>query len=117
MIKIEAIIRPERVSQVSAALQDAGCGGFHYLNVTGQGQQHGVEVFTGRGGRTATRAAMPKTLLVTVVKDDMKEAVIEAIVGSARSEGEPAIGDGKIFISSVADVVRVRTGERGESAI
>jgi nitrogen regulatory protein P-II 1 len=105
MIKIEAVIRPERVSQVSAAIQDAGCGGFHYLNVTGQGQQHGVEVFTGRGGRTATRAAMPKTIL------------IEAIINSARSEGEPAIGDGKIFISPVTDVVRVRTGERGEAAI
>ena len=105
------------MSQVSVALQDVGCGGFHYLNVTGQGQQHGVAVFSGRGGRTATRAAMPKTLLVTVVKDDMKEAVIEAIVNSARSEGEPAIGDGKIFISPVSDVVRVRTGERGESAI
>ncbi len=117
MIKIEAIIRPERVSQVSAALQDAGCGGFHYMNVTGQGQQHGVEVFTGRGARTATRAAMPKTILVTVVRDDMKEAVIEAIVDAARSDGEPAIGDGKIFVSPVADVIRVRTGERGESAI
>ena len=40
MIKIEAVIRPERVSQVSVALQDVGCGGVHYLNVTGQGQQH-----------------------------------------------------------------------------
>jgi len=116
MIKIEAIVRPERINSVTAALENAGCGGFHYQNLTGQGQQGGVEVFTGRGGRMA-KAAVPKTLLVTVVPEGMKEAVIEAIVDSARSPGEGQIGDGKIMISQVEDVVRVRTGERGETAI
>jgi|TARA_B100001750_G_C15304234_1_gene493858 nitrogen regulatory protein PII len=117
MIKIEAIIRPERVNQVSVALQEVGCRGFHYQNVTGQGQQQGVEVFTGRGGRTATRATMPKTLIVTVVKDEMKEEVINAIISAASSPGEGAIGDGKIFVSFVEDIVRVRTKERGEGAL
>ena len=117
MIKIEAIVRPERINGVSTALEDAGCRGFHYQNVTGQGQQRGVEVFTGRGGQTVTRAAMSKTLLVTVVRDDMKDKVIDAIIGAARSPDGGQIGDGKIIVSEVADVVRVRTGERGEAAI
>ena len=117
MIKIEAIVRPERINGISAALEDAGCRGFHYQNVTGQGQQRGVEVFTGRGGQTVTRAAMSKTLLVTVVPDDMKDKVVDAIIGAARSPDGGQIGDGKIIISDVADVVRVRTGQRGDAAI
>ena len=116
MIKIEAIVRPERVNSVTEALQQAGCGGFHYQNVTGQGQQGGVEVFTGRGGAMA-KAAVPKTLLVTIVPEVMKEAIIEAIVDSARGPDDGQIGDGKIIVSQVEDVVRVRTGERGETAI
>ena len=57
MLKIEAIFRPERVSAVTDALVEAGVTGFHYQNVTGQGQQKGVEVVTGRGGQATTRAA------------------------------------------------------------
>ena len=114
MIKIEAIFRPERVSSVSEALQSIGVTGFHYQNVTGQGQQAGVEVVTGRGGTSSTRASVSKTLLVTVIEDSQKDAVIETIVSATRS-GE--IGDGKIFVSQISDVVRVRTGESGDSAI
>ena len=114
MIKIEAIFRPERVNAVSTALEESGISGFHYQNVTGQGQQKGIEVVTSRGGQTATRSAVAKTLLVTVVEDDKKDAVVEAIVSATRS-GE--IGDGKIFVSPVQDVIRVRTGETGDSAI
>ena len=114
MLKIEAIFRPERVNAVCAALEDAGVTGFHYQNVTGQGQQKGVEVVTGRGGQTTNRSAVSKTLLVTVVSDDKKDAVIEAIVSATRS-GD--IGDGKIFVTPVSQAVRVRTGESGEGAI
>jgi nitrogen regulatory protein PII len=114
MLKIEAIFRPERVNAVSAALEESGVSGFHYQNITGQGQQKGIEVVTGRGGQTTTRSAVAKTLLVTVVEDDKKDAVLEAIISATRS-GE--IGDGKIFVSPVQDVVRVRTGETGDSAI
>ena len=114
MLKIEAIFRPERVNAVSTALVEEGVTGFHYQNVTGQGQQAGIEVVTGRGGATTTRSAVSKTLLVTVVEDDKKDAVVEAIVSATRS-GE--IGDGKIFISAVSDAVRVRTGESGDAAL
>ncbi|MQG02988.1 MAG: P-II family nitrogen regulator [SAR202 cluster bacterium] len=114
MLKIEAIFRPERVNAVSNALVEEGVTGFHYQNVTGQGQQAGIEVVTGRGGATTTRSAVSKTLLVTVVEDDKKDAVVEAIVSATRS-GE--IGDGKIFISAVSDAVRVRTGESGDAAL
>ena len=114
MLKIEAIFRPERVSAVTDALVEAGVTGFHYQIVTGQGQQKGVEVVTGRGGQATTRAASSKTLLVTVIDDSKKDTVIDAIVSAARS-GE--IGDGKIFVSEVSDTIRVRTGESGDTAI
>ena len=113
MLKIEAIFRPERVGAVTNSLLAVGVTGFHYQNVTGQGQQKGVEVVTGRGGQT-TRSASAKTLLVTVISDDKKDAVVEAIVSAART-GE--IGDGKIFVSEISDTIRVRTGESGSSAI
>jgi len=117
MLKIEAIVRPERIGHVTEALIEAGCSGFHYQNVTGQGQQQGVTVVTGRGAQVANRSAVPKTMLTTVVSDGMREKVIEAVVASARTPGEGQIGDGKIFVSNVDDVVRVRTGEKGENAI
>jgi len=116
MIKIEAIVKPERINQVTEALVQAGCGGFHYHNVTGQGTQKGIEVFTGRGGSMA-RAAVVKTLLVTVIPEAMKDAVVGAIIEAARSPDGGAIGDGKIIISTVDDAIRVRTGETGEAAI
>ena len=117
MISIEAIVRPERVSQVTAALVDAGCPGFYYYNITGQGRQHGVEVFVGRGGQMATRSTVPKTLIRTVVAEDQKDVIVAAIVGAAKGAGEGEIGDGKIFLSIVEDAVRVRTGEHGSDAI
>lgn len=117
MLSIEAIVRPERVNAVTQALEDVGCQGFYYYNITGQGRQRGVEVFVGRGGQMATRSSVPKTLIRTVVDNDMKERVIDAIMQSAKSPGEGAIGDGKIFVSAVDEVIRVRTGERGVAAI
>ena len=117
MISSEAIVRPERVTQVTQALEEAGCPGFYYYNITGQGRQRGVEVFVGRGAQMATRSSVPKTVIRTVVPDDMKEKIIDAILGSARGPGEGDIGDGKIFVSVVEDAVRVRTGERGEAAV
>ena len=117
MIKIEAIVRPERINDVTAALEAIGCGGFHFANVTGQGQQRGVEVFTGRGAALTTRSSLPKTLLVTVVPEEQKEQVLDAIIEAARSSEEGAVGDGKIFVSAVAEVVRVRTRERDLAAL
>ena len=114
MLKIEAIFRPERVNAVCDALVEEGVNGFHYQNVTGQGQQAGIEVVTGRGGTTTPTSAVSKTILVTVIEDAKKDAIIEAIISATRS-GE--IGDGKIFVSKIDDVIRVRTGESGDSAI
>ena len=117
MLKIEAIVRPERIAQVADAMLSAGCSGFHYQNVTGQGQQQGVTVVTGRGAQVSTRSAVPKTLLTAVIPDNLKEAVVESIIGAARTPNDGQIGDGKIFVSEVSDVVRVRTGEKGQDAI
>jgi nitrogen regulatory protein PII len=116
MLKIEAIVRPERVNLVTTALLQVGCRGFNYQNITGQGKQGGTEVFTGRGGAIA-KAAVSKTLIVTLIPDEMKDPVIEAIISAAKSPDEGQIGDGKIVISEISDVVRVRTGERGDSAL
>ncbi len=117
MIKIEAIVRPERINIVVEALEAAGCRGYHFENVTGRGQQGGIEVFTGRGGATAKRTALPKTMLVTVVKEADKEKIVQAVLRAARSGDSGAIGDGKIFVSPVTEVIRVRTGERNEAAL
>ena len=117
MIKIEAVVRPERVNVVLDAMVGAGCQGYSYYNVTGRGQQQGVEVFTARGGHFTHRASVPKTIITAVVQNSQKEAVIEAIVDAARSNGDGNIGDGKIFVSPVTEVVRVRTGEKNEAAL
>ena len=117
MIKIEAVIRPERVNPVVDALIDAGCGGYHVANVSGKGTQQGVEVFTGRGATTTTRAALPKSIITTVVSASMKDAVVNAIIEAAKSGEEGQIVDGKIFVSPVSEVIRVRTGERDSAAL
>lgn len=117
MIKIEAIVRPERIGDVVKALDEAGCGGYQYSNVTGRGNQQGIEVFTGRGASTTRRTALPKVMVTTVVSDEKKEEVVAAIIGAARSGDEGNIGDGKIFVSPVSEVIRVRTGERDGAAL
>jgi nitrogen regulatory protein PII len=117
MLKIEAVVRPERVNIVIEALLDAGCGGYHTANVTGKGTQQGVEVFTGRGATTTTRAALPKTIITTVVKASMKDAVVEAILIASKTGEEGQIGDGKIFVSPISEVIRVRTGEKDNAAL
>ena len=117
MLKIEAVVRPERTSTVLEALTAAGVKGYSYWNITGKGQQEGVEVFTGRGGHLSHRVALPKTMIMTVIPDGMKDAVISGIVDSARTGEQGAIGDGKIFVSQVEDATRVSTGETGESTV
>lgn len=117
MIKIEAIVRPERIGDVTEALDAAGCGGYNYFNVTGRGNQQGVEVFTGRGASTTRRTSLPKVMISTVISDEKKDEVISAIITAAKSEDEGNIGDGKIFVYPVSEVVRVRTGERDGAAL
>ena len=113
MNKIEAIIRPEKLTAVKDALADAGFVGLNMVPVTGRGTQRGV-VHQGRGGQSVVIDMLPKTKLEMVVKDGDTERVCEIIIDAART-GE--IGDGKIFVSSVSEIIRVRTGERGETAL
>ena len=113
MKKIEAIIRPERVNPVKDALVSAGFSGLTTTQVTGRGAQRGV-VHTGRSGQSITIDMLPKVKLEIVVSDSDVEMAIDAIIEAARTD---EIGDGKIFVQPVEQVVRVRTGERGDAAI
>ena len=112
MKKIEAIIRPERLTAVKDALAETGFVGLNVVPVTGRGNQRGV-VHQGRGG-SVTIDMLPKTKLELVVKDGDVMGVCDTIVGAART-GD--IGDGKIFVTPVDEIIRVRTGERGEPAL
>ena len=113
MNRIEAIIRPERLTVVTDALEEAGFVGLNVVSVTGRGSQKGI-VHSGRGGRRLTVDMLPKVKLELVVSEDSTEEVTNIIIETART-GE--IGDGKIFVSPVAQSSRVRTGERGEPAL
>jgi nitrogen regulatory protein P-II 1 len=111
--KIEAIIRPEKLEAVKEALAEHGFVGLNVVNVVGRGVQKGV-VYLGRAGKKTTVDMLPKGKMQLVVRESDTEKVIDIILASART-GE--IGDGKIFVIPVAEVIRVRTGERGDKAI
>ncbi len=113
MIKVEAIIRPEKLNDVKNALAQAGFLGLNVTHVTGRGVQKGI-VHIGRGGETYEVDMLPKVKLEVVVRDDDVEQVVGIILKSSRTGH---IGDGKIFLIPVADAIRVRTGERGEMAL
>ena len=113
MNKIEAIVRPERMDAVKDALADAGFIGMNIVNVTGRGVQKGI-VHAGRGGEEYRVDMLPKSKIELVISDASTEKAISVIVEAARTG---AIGDGKIFVMPVADAIRVRTGERGDSAL
>ncbi len=113
MKKIEAIIRPEKLDDVKNALEEAGFLGLNIVHVTGRGVQKGI-VHGGRGGETYTVDMLPKLRIDVVAKDADAEKVVEAITNAARTGN---IGDGKIFISTVDEAIRVRTGERGEDVV
>ncbi len=112
MIKIEAIIRPQRMDEVKAALDDIGVVGMTVTEVRGAGKQKGYTQHY--RGAEYTVNLLQKLKMEVVVPDADAERIVQAIVAAART-GE--IGDGKIFLSPVADVIRIRTGERGEDAL
>lgn len=112
MKRIIAVIRPERYEIVKKALLDVGCEGMNVSEVKGRGRQLGIRE-SYRGSKYCIDL-IPKTRLELIVNDEELETVLEAIVESART-GE--IGDGKIFVSDVAEVIRIRTGERGSDAV
>ncbi|GMR03571.1 MAG: P-II family nitrogen regulator [Gammaproteobacteria bacterium] len=112
MKKIEAIIKPFKLEDVREALSEAGMSGLTVIEVKGFGRQKGhTELY--RGAEYVVDF-LPKAKIEVVVADDQVERCIEAIVSAARTG---KIGDGKIFISSVEQVIRIRTGEQGAEAI
>ncbi len=113
MEKIEAIIRPEKLEAVKNALAEQGFVGLNVVTVTGRGVQKGV-THIGRTGEKVSIDMLPKVKLEIVVNSEDREKAVNAIIGAARTG---VIGDGKIFISPVSEVIRVRTGERGPKVI
>ena len=113
MKKIEAIVRPERVNDVKAALEAQGVHGMNVIPVTGRGAQRGI-VHQGRGGEEMVVDMLPKVKVEMVVADTIVDAAVDAIVASARTGN---IGDGKIFVIPVEQAIRVRTDERGDVAL
>ena len=112
MQRIEAVIRPEKILDVKTALQDLGYGGMTVTEVSGHGNQRGVIEKWKR--EKYWIEFLQKIWFMIVVEDEDAEAVIDAICDAAFT-GQP--GDGKIFISDIRDVVRVRTRERGAAAL
>lgn len=108
MNKIEAIIRPERLQEVQDALDEIGVSGLNVTEVKGCGRQKGyTEHYR---GSTANISLLPKLKVESVVPGELAERAVEAIVAAAYT-GET--GDGLIFVLPVAEIVRIRTGERG----
>ena len=112
MLKVEAIIQPAKLDAVKEALIEAGIDGMTILEARGHGRQKGHSEFY--RGREYTIDLLPKVKIELVVNDEMKDKVVEAILGAARTGH---IGDGKIFISRVDEAIRIRNDERGETAI
>jgi nitrogen regulatory protein P-II 1 len=112
MKKIEAIIKPFKLDEVREALSEIGVAGLTAIEVKGFGRQKGhTELY--RGAEYVVDF-LPKIKLELVVPDNMVDAAMEAIIKAARTG---KIGDGKIFVSAVEQVVRIRTGETDEAAI
>ena len=112
MKKIEAIIRPEKLNQVKAALEAMDLKGMTVHEVQGRGEQKGLE-FINRAGKYRVDL-LPKVLVTIVVPDNEVDRIVTGIVESART-GE--MGDGKVFISPVERCVRIRTGEEDDKAL
>lgn len=112
MKKIEAIIKPFKLDEVREALSEVGIAGLTVTEVKGFGRQKGhTELY--RGAEYVVDF-LPKLKLELVVADGAAESAVEAIIKAARTG---KIGDGKIFVTDVEQVIRIRTGESGEAAI
>ncbi len=112
MKRIIAIVRPEKMEAVKDALIAIDASGMTISQVHGCGNQHGWKEHY--RGTEVLLNIVPKVKIEVVVEDDEADGVIDAVMASART-GE--VGDGKIFVSPVEEVIRIRTGERGSSAI
>jgi nitrogen regulatory protein P-II 1 len=112
MKKIEAIIKPFKLDEVKTALTEVGIHGLTVIEAKGFGRQKGhTETYR---GSEYTLEFIPKVKIEVVVQNDQLDPALEAIISKARTG---KIGDGKIFISSLDEVIRIRTGEKGKEAI
>lgn len=112
LVRIEAVIRPQRLDEVKAALDDFGVTGMTVTEVRGAGKQKGYTQHY-RGAEYTVNLIQKLKLEIVVAEADV-DRIVEAIATAART-GE--IGDGKIFLSPVLDAIRIRTGERGGEAV
>src|SRR6056297_2616907 len=112
MKKIEAIIKPFKLDEVKEALQDAGIQGLSVVEVKGFGRQKGhTELY--RGAEYVVDF-LPKIKMEAVVNEDLLDNCIDVMVNAAHTG---KIGDGKLFVTPVERIIRIRTGEEGEAAI
>src|SRR6202051_1707708 len=112
MKKIEAIIKPFKLEEVKDALNDLGIQGLTVSEVKGFGRQKGhTEIYR---GSEYTVDFLPKIKIEAVVADNLKDAAVAAIVKAAKTG---KIGDGKVFITTIEEAIRIRTNERDESAV
>jgi len=112
MKKIEAIIKPFKLEDVKEALKDIGITGMTVTEVKGFGRQKGhTELYR---GSEYTVDFLPKTKIELAVPDNLVKQAVELIVKTARTG---KIGDGKVFVSTLEDAVRIRTDERGDAAV
>jgi nitrogen regulatory protein P-II 1 len=112
MKKIEAIIKPFKLDEVRESLSNIGVNGLTVTEVKGFGRQKGhTELY--RGAEYVVDF-LPKIKLELILTDEMVEAAVDAIIKAAHTG---KIGDGKIFVTAVEQVIRIRTGETGESAV
>jgi nitrogen regulatory protein P-II 1 len=112
MQKIEAVIQPSKLDAVKAALIEIGITGMTIVEARGHGRQKGHTEFY--RGREYSVDLLPKIKIDLAVSDELAENVIRAILSAARTG---KIGDGKIFVSKIDQVIRIRNDERGESAL
>jgi nitrogen regulatory protein PII len=112
MKKIEAIIKPHKFEEVQEALREAGILGMTVTEVKGFGRQRGhTEIYR---GSEYTVDFLPKTKIEILASDDQAQSIVKTIIDSAKTG---KIGDGKIFLYDVTDVLRIRTGEHGADAL
>ena len=109
MKKIEAVIRPEKFDIIKDALTEKGYGGMSVSEIKGHGNQKGVsEVWRGKRYRVDL---LPKIKVELVVADESVDKVIQTIISESQTG---SIGDGKIFVSEISNVYKIRTGEQGD---
>jgi nitrogen regulatory protein P-II 1 len=112
MKKVEAIIKPFKLDEVKDALQDVGIKGITVTEAKGFGRQKGhTEIYL---GAEYAVEFLPKVKIEVILEDALVERVVETIMETAHTG---RIGDGKIFVTTVDEVIRLRTGERGNDAI